>query len=621
MKFSIYYFIILFIYFLSWNSVGAQGGGPDSYGYTWLSSSDLGGPVYNWVDISETGTEIVGLTDDNVSDSIDIGFSFHYYWLDYTSLTVGSNGWVRFGLVSQNIAHCFPLIPTGGGSSGDNYLGVFTSDLNFTGTGNYGKAYYWSNNIDSFIVTYDSVPAYTSVSPNYGGFRTFQVILNGADSSITYQYKITDGSFTDSPTCDADIEIGIENVTGNIGLEVLNDVLPQNNWAVRFKYPSVVGIQIGDIIPNWVLNNVNGGEFHLSGSPITLNTEVKNVGNIPITADINLSANVKNFANTQFYSQSAVITNILNPNSLESVTFSPTFIAPAPGQYYYEVNTSCSTDINPSNNKKTVEISIPAINANNELQLTYSTGNAPEGMLGWQSANSGGAIKIIPPGSPCIVKSAEFYILDDGDILTPLVNGFTAEVWDDNAGTPGSLLASVFVPSSSIIENEWNLVTFPTPVSISNGEGFYLSWIQEGASIRLGTELSGPISRRSYEILNGSWATYRNNTSSDFLIRVNLDESIMSGVQNPIKKSMIMNVHPNPASNAFTVAYETHTDKEIHFSLVDIYGQVVYNRSSPKLGAGSFNLTVQTSNIANGIYFLIMDNGVEKETSIIVIEK
>src|SRR4051812_44587760 len=151
-------------------------GGPDAYGYTWLTSLDAGGPAFNWIDItSRAGVQTVtGLADDNSAPGqIPLGINFHYYWNDYTQLKVGSNGWVSFSNVS-NIASCFPTIPTAGGP--EDYLAPMMSDLNFTGAGNIGQVKYWSNNVDTFIISYINVPFWSVNAPGWAGSNSFQVI-------------------------------------------------------------------------------------------------------------------------------------------------------------------------------------------------------------------------------------------------------------------------------------------------------------------------------------------------------------------------------------------------------------------------------------------------------------
>jgi len=169
-------------------SISQTSGGPDLFGYTWKNSQDINGPNYEWIDLTQYGSRISGLSDDNSVGWINIGFDFVYYWGKFNKVRIGSNGWVSFNN-TQNIAHGFPLIPTQGGSAGDNYLAPFMADLSFDGNNNPGNCYYWSNYIDSFVISYVNVPYWTSAAPGYTDTNSFQLILTNSDSSIKFQYK------------------------------------------------------------------------------------------------------------------------------------------------------------------------------------------------------------------------------------------------------------------------------------------------------------------------------------------------------------------------------------------------------------------------------------------------
>jgi len=72
--------------------------GPDGFGYRYLDSTAEGGPAFNWIDISSTGTSSVmyGVNlwggDDNFSEPIPLGFNFPFYGTSYNTANVDING-------------------------------------------------------------------------------------------------------------------------------------------------------------------------------------------------------------------------------------------------------------------------------------------------------------------------------------------------------------------------------------------------------------------------------------------------------------------------------------------------------------------------------------------------
>ena len=98
-------FTLFFSVLVSVSAFAGQGG-PDTWGYTWKDSNEPGGPVYSWIDIvSEGGTEVKLLADDNSRGPFPMNFDFTYYWYDVNQFWVGSNGYLLFQ--NGNIASPF----------------------------------------------------------------------------------------------------------------------------------------------------------------------------------------------------------------------------------------------------------------------------------------------------------------------------------------------------------------------------------------------------------------------------------------------------------------------------------------------------------------------------------
>lgn len=250
----------------------AGSGGPDPYGYVWKDSNEPG-INFQWVDITTRlgAVQIPGLADDNAVGPFNIGWDFHYYWSDFSSIKVGSNGWISFSNVG-NIASCFPVIPTAGGV-GDNIVAPFMSDLTFISSDvlnpNQGELWYWTNNIDSFVIQWVNVPWWRNATTDWIGSNTFELILSGRDSSISFQYQNTDAAnFPGGTGCATFMEIGIENVTGNLGLNYsTGNTIPPDNYLVKYIYPSGASFLVPDATPVWNVDADNAGQFVYLNTP------------------------------------------------------------------------------------------------------------------------------------------------------------------------------------------------------------------------------------------------------------------------------------------------------------------------------------------------------------------
>lgn len=205
-------------------------GGPDGFGYRWIDSDEDGVP-YNWTEISTTGTEITGLSDDNQVGPFDIGFDFPYYNHSRNQFWINSNGLVQFS--DQNISFNNLQIPT---TQQSDFIAALWDDLNFMNTES--KAYYQQFN-DRLVIQFEKVYHYFNT-----GYATFQVTLM-ADGTIILSYK----DF--SPDFDKAVNtVGIQAPESNVGLQVsYNQEYLHNDLTIRIYSSSEAGDFVVNIEP------------------------------------------------------------------------------------------------------------------------------------------------------------------------------------------------------------------------------------------------------------------------------------------------------------------------------------------------------------------------------------
>ena len=194
-------------------------GGPDLYGYRWVDSDDPGGPVFDWTDISATGTPVFsGTADDQNTSGLPIGFNFPFYGTDHATFNVCSNGFLSFSSTSTSYSN--QLLPNSGAP--ENLLAAFWDDLRISTTN--GSNVYYEYDGAKLIVQYDQVPKYYAT-----GSLTFQVLLF-PDGTIVYQYEsMVDATLTSAT-------IGIQNEAKDDGLTVaFNAAYIHDGLAIRFQ--------------------------------------------------------------------------------------------------------------------------------------------------------------------------------------------------------------------------------------------------------------------------------------------------------------------------------------------------------------------------------------------------
>ncbi|MDD2228879.1 MAG: choice-of-anchor J domain-containing protein [Candidatus Cloacimonetes bacterium] len=223
-------------------------GGPDAFGFRYLDSTTEGGPVFDWIDISATGTSSImyGVNqwygDDNFSEPIPLGFSFPFYGNSYSEAYVDINGEIL--LATNNWYNHYPSQGWGGDGNMFNYMypipgytqmpgliSVYWDDLEADqGTGNvYFQSFGTSPN------------AYTVIQWHNLRFRAgtgatslldFEVILY-ENGEIVMQYNHTATGQTGATIPHengASSTVALQNDNGTIGLCYLREIVQNNTY-------------------------------------------------------------------------------------------------------------------------------------------------------------------------------------------------------------------------------------------------------------------------------------------------------------------------------------------------------------------------------------------------------
>jgi subtilisin family serine protease len=195
-------------------------GGPDPFGYAWRDNDAPGGPKFDWIDVS--GGSNIALSDDDFRTGIPLGFTFRYYGDEFTTIGVGSNGWLSFNGVNG----WFPSdVPVGDGYAGA--IAPYARDLYPPGGGYVRYQTFGAAPRRQFVIEYNSIPDYV-----FGNNKTFEVIFTEGTNAIRFQYLVAPnapfGFGIESP----DQTMGMGNA--GMGDLFISPLLVRNNYAIEF---------------------------------------------------------------------------------------------------------------------------------------------------------------------------------------------------------------------------------------------------------------------------------------------------------------------------------------------------------------------------------------------------
>ncbi len=501
--------------------------GPDPYGYIAITSDDTSSmrPTWQWVDkSSDPSTVYLTMADDDIQGPFNIGFSFPYYWYSVSEFYVHSNGGIGFRSGNFWTPHG-NFIPNTA-LPNDIVIGL-GADLN-PECG--GRIYYWTNNVDSLVITFDSVPTWWNNSSGCFGAHTFQIIIT-ADGNITFNYGPQNGGY-DYGIGSSDVSIGIESVLGNPGLSIWEDEAPatrtpRDSFAIKIYRPDSTTFRVSDaaahsIFTNETQNVLNSGIFIAYNRETAFIPEIR-VENVGTDTLYNTWAKlyIRRKYNLSVVYRDSVLIPTIAPSEIAIYTLSPIDFSGFVRDYYTAyLMVQNSADANTFNNTKTVEIRLYHWTNHDTLYWFDWNSSLVLGNLvftRWLGAGGGWAQRFDPRHYPFQIDSVWLVVAGcssmnpacTGPINTPMF------IASDTNGTVGTWLYADTLPVSRDTANIYTLIP-PTPIIVN--KPFFVGYIQpDSLGPSVGIDTSKPSSRQTFESTNSiTWAPYRDNETSDF---------------------------------------------------------------------------------------------------------
>ncbi len=478
--------------------------GPDVFGYRAKDSNEADGPDYQWIDISAIGDSAQGLGDDNFVGPFNIGWPFRFYWYDVSQFWIGSNGYIKFSTAGQ-LAQPIPQFPNA--TAPNDIVSPYAADWIFGGA-EPGRCYYWSNNEDTLIVTWSHVRAWFN-GGNVGD-HSFQLILSGVDSSITFMYGTQTGDVSNNNTA-----VGIENLTGQIGISCFFGTYPTSNYAIKFTYPNPVTYTVHDLAIAGAQNEHSAGFFLTVNQPLLAWMGARNAGNQNETTFL-ANYSVRQTTNNALLAGRDSTLGAIAPAQFVDIPLPGVLWTPAAAGVYRCVGkVTLTSDIYRANDSIRTELHVVTLPG--ELYYDDNTSNRA---WGWSGGQGGMANEFVPPVYPVEITQLRFFV------VAAIPEGFGATILDDNGplGAPGTTLWTQ--PVANPAANAWTSVNVPAGAVTINDGSFYVAWVQtlEGITFGLDTTSAPGISRRAWESSGGNWAENRLAQEADPMIRCTIEE-------------------------------------------------------------------------------------------------
>jgi hypothetical protein len=209
-------------------------GGPDPFGYTFIDSTEPGGPVFDWVELSGVGTQVLFSSVFGYEGPFAIGFPFSFYGQSRSDFFIQTCGAVNFSDHRVRQSNACPLPDTGWsnefiGIRWDAHDPLDTDDPAWYESFGAGACPYDGYPGACLVVEYEDFCIYPG-GPNCASAGTFELILLDDDRIIMQYLDAGDEPGFGSTT-------GIQSAGGLFSLTYACDLAwtLTANLAIRFE--------------------------------------------------------------------------------------------------------------------------------------------------------------------------------------------------------------------------------------------------------------------------------------------------------------------------------------------------------------------------------------------------
>jgi subtilisin-like proprotein convertase family protein len=184
--------------------------GNDAFGHIVSDSNTPGGPPFQFIDISATGTT-VPFGDETKHGPLPLGFAFNYYGFDYTDCWLSSNGWLHVGADDPGPSDPGNDCPLPSTFSTNNIIAGIWDDLDNDGIGvaTPGRGYYQSFPAGS--CPYGGYPGACFIAQWQG---MYHFPAGAASTPLTFEIMLFDDGDILLQILDAGPELGSGSTTG-----------------------------------------------------------------------------------------------------------------------------------------------------------------------------------------------------------------------------------------------------------------------------------------------------------------------------------------------------------------------------------------------------------------------